>query len=657
VNANIGGMRASAQRRLAPARVLATAALALSAWIVATPPAGAALSPARYRVSPLCGAPQPDHADCLGLRLVARQPRAQPGARVQSAAASHGGSTQNAGTAVPAKEKVEFPEPWKGSLSPQELRSVYGLAAVPAPSVRQTIAIVDAYDDPTAEHDLQVFDERYGLPACTTANGCFTKVKLHSPASEPGWAQEIATDLDVARGTCPSCRLLLVEASSNSDPALEEGEREAERQGADEISNSWGGPEAEVTPSFESTGPFDHPGTVITAAAGDEGYLNWDAEEGDELGAVDFPASSPHVVAVGGTRLVVGPGGTWSGESVWNGDGASGGGCSSVFTAPVWQQDVADFAALGCESKRAVVDVAADGDPYTGVAIYDSTPVTEEGIEYRGWVTIGGTSVASPFIAATFALAGGAGSVNGKPVEYPAQTLYENLTSDPGALHDVTVGSNGACTNGFDEETGLAECSPAEEDASCSAPAICVAGPGYDGPSGVGTPDGIAAFEPSAGENSPNATQGVAPAATPTSTSAPQTTAGVDEGNSGGGGTRSATTTDVSSGQGGQAVLLAGPSLTRAAAIALRRGHPKASQLSFTFLAGTKIRVRVTLARQTLVHGAKRWVTLPDSLALTAPKGHDSARLKLRRALAEGVYRLTLTPVRGTARSLVFHAG
>lgn len=644
-------MRISAQRTPAAARALAVAALTLIASIVAVAPTSAALSPAGYRVGRLCGAPQPGDAGCLGLRLVARSPRAQPGARVQGAPASPAASTQTVGAAGPAKEKVEIPEPWEGSLSPQELRSAYDLSSVPAPEAQQTLAIVDAYDDPTAEHDLQVFDNQYGLPACTSVNGCFTKVKQHSPPSEPGWAQEIATDLEVAHGTCPSCRLLLVEASSNNDAALEEGEREAERRGAQEISNSWGGPEEGVTPGAESAGPFDHPGTAITAATGDYGYLNWDAEESDELGAVDFPASSPHVVAVGGTRLAVGAGGTWSGESVWNGNGATGGGCSSVFTAPAWQQGVAGFAALGCGSARAVADISADGDPYTGVAVYDSTPVTEEGVEYRGWVTIGGTSVASPFIAATFALAGGAGSAGGKPVEYPAQTLYESFASDPAALHDVTAGSNGACANGFNEETGLAECSLAEEDASCSARSICLAGPGYDGPSGLGTPDGIAAFEPSTGAGSPGATQAVAPAQAPTSPRAPETAAG-GEGKSAG-----ATTTSSSSGQGTHAVLLAGPILTRAATIALRHAHLQMSQLSFTFLAATKIRLRVTLARQTLARGAKRWATLPDSLVLTAAAGHDSARLKLRRELVKGVYRLTLTPARGTARSLVFHAG
>ena len=106
------------------------------------------------------------------------------------------------------------------------------------------------------------------------------------------------------------------------------------------------------------------------------------------------------------------------------------------------------------------------------------------------WCTIGGTSVSSPLIASTFALAGGA---NG--VEYPARTLYENQVKSPGSLHDVTTGSNGECTKPF-SETGLSGCTTAEEAKSCASKAICVAGTGYDGPTGVGTPDGIAAFKP-----------------------------------------------------------------------------------------------------------------------------------------------------------------
>ena len=172
---------------------------------------------------------------------------------------------------------------------------------------------------------------------------------------------------------------------------------------------------------------------MITAASGDNGYLDWGLAEASERGFADYPASSPHVVAVGGTRLSLTAGGAWKEETVWNGDGAGGGGCSTVLTAPAWQQSVADWSAVGCGSHRAVADVSADADPYTGVAVYDSTPITEGEIEYRGWVPIGGTSVASPIIASTFALAGGAGTgAAGKRSHTPLRRCTRTSRPTPG---------------------------------------------------------------------------------------------------------------------------------------------------------------------------------------------------------------------------------
>ncbi len=648
------GMRAPARRLVAMSSapsLMAAGCLVLAAIAAGTlvAQADAALSPGAYRVSALCSAPQPGYAGCLGLRLLARQPPPRPAAQTHAssgqAASGQAASGQAAG---PAVEELE--EPIEGSLSPQELLGAYGLAGAPAPAVQQTLAVVDAYDDPTAEQDLGVFDERYGLPACTQGNGCFTKVKLGSPKVNAGWAQEIATDVEVAHSTCPTCKILLVEARSNANGALEEAEREAERREAQEISNSWGGPERGVSVAAEQASPFDHPDTVITAAAGDFGYLNWDAEEGSEIGYVDYPASSPHVVAVGGTRLGLTAQGAWLEESVWDGYGSSGGGCSIVFTAPPWQQGLPSWSSAGCGSGRAVADVSADADPYTGVAIYDSTTVTEKGVEYRGWFTIGGTSVASPFIAGAFALAGGArGSGSGEAVEYPAQTLYENLASHPQDLHDVTSGSNGECPNGFDEETGLAQCTFAEEDASCQARSICLAGPGYDGPSGVGTPDGIAAFELQ-GSQSEGSVKSAG--------------AGSGDGEAGSAGDGSG---QGAAGTGAPGASPAGAhgaprvppvasklTLTRAAAIALRRARPRVSQVSFAFTLSSSARVKVTLAKQVLAGGRKRWQTLPDSVTIAAVKGRDGARLKAHGALAPGRYRLTLTPVGGHERSLVF---
>ena len=228
---------------------------------------------------------------------------------------------------------------------------------------------------------------------------------------------------------------------------------------------------------------------MITAGSGDEGYLNW-VPGSPEGGEISYPASSPQVVSVGGTRLED-VGGTWT-STVWNGDGigrekgASGGGCSEHYEAPYWQLELPHWPAVGCSRKRAVADISAVADPYTGIAVYDTTP-NEQG--QTGWERLGGTSVASPLIAAMFALAGGSHGV-----ESPARTLYENEALTHGALTDVVSGSNGFCRPPPTAE-GLTRCSLAELAKSCAGQAICLAGPGYDGPSGLGTPDGIGAFE------------------------------------------------------------------------------------------------------------------------------------------------------------------
>ena len=318
-----------------------------------------------------------------------------------------------------------------------------------------------------------------------------------------GWAIEISTDIEVAHAVCQNCKILLVEADSAEFPNLEEAERSAVVLGATEISNSWGGSE----PATDSQ-TFEHPGIVITAAAGDDGYLNWTEAEAAEaakkkkeathyFAGADYPASSPHVVAVGGTKLALN-GGARESETVWNEDpdpegrnsGAGGSGCSEQFTAPPWQQKVPDWKAVGCGSKRAVADVSADGDPYTGVAVYDSVPdLREEDGKIintpLSWVPIGGTSVASPIIASMFALAGGSHNV-----AYPAETLY----SHPSLLYDVTAGGNGQCDDIYSSGCSGSLSSPFD----CGqGDLICNASSGYDGPSGVGAPNGIAGFKPS----------------------------------------------------------------------------------------------------------------------------------------------------------------
>jgi hypothetical protein len=485
--------------RLVASRILAAGALCalLTLFWPAPQPAGAqgsqqvAVSPlpaSDYSVRPVCAPPAPGHASCLALELVAQTPAAR--------AHSHPlGMTRSVPIrAGAAAEVCRPPIAAEGcwGLRPQDLHSAYGLPTR-APS-QQTIALVDAYDDPTAEKDLKVYDNEFELPACTHANGCFTKINQQGerkplPEANDEAAVEISLDIEIAHATCQNCHIMLVEAESLEYKNLEAAENRAVLEGATEISNSWYGDEP-----LTDSAAFDHPGIVITAAAGDYGYLNWGfsgeaAPEEIERGAVNYPASSPHVVAVGGTRLELdSPANTWERETVWNGYGATGSGCSARFAAPPWQLELPDWPIVGCGSSRAVADIAADADPYTGVAVYDSTPDAEGQVLY--WRTVGGTSLASPLIAATFALAGGA-----RGVEYPARTLYEGEARLPASLHDVESGSDGECTKRVTPE-GLSGCTVPEEAASCSGQAICVAGPGYDGPSGVGTPDGIGAFEP-----------------------------------------------------------------------------------------------------------------------------------------------------------------
>ncbi len=438
---------------------------------------------------------------------------------------------------------------------------------------------------------------------------------------------------------CQSCRILLVEAKSNANSDLYAAEQTAVALGASEISNSWGGQEGST-----DSPAFNHPGTVITASSGDYGYLDWFSEEPSSY--ANYPASSPHVIGVGGTRLTLSSAKQWESETVWNdgganggfleGAGASGGGCSGRFVANSWQQSVADWTSVGCGSARAVTDISADGDPYSGVAVYDSTE-TPHG--EKGWSAIGGTSVASPIIASIFALAGGA-----QGVAYPAQLLYENLRLDPAALHDVTVGSNGECLRKFHKNSGVSGCTSAEDAQSCSARLICLAAPGYDGPSGVGTPNGLAAFKPAVPGGGGNGEPAIvtAPAPAPTSGSETPPTGTSSPGASGAAAVPTPTVSALS--------------LTRRALTALRK-RPRVSKLGFAFTLNVPARVHATLARRVRVHGHMRWRAISTPLSFSARGGTQTRQLIGRAVLPRGRYLLTVAPERGAGRSIVFRLG
>jgi subtilase family serine protease len=318
---------------------------------------------------------------------------------------------------------------------PADLRLAYNITS--SGSSTQTIAIVDAYDDPNAESDLAVYRSQFGLPPCTTANGCFRKVNQNGGTSYPrgdaGWAEEISLDLDMASAICPNCKILLVEASTNSFTNLSAAVDRAATMGAKVISNSYGGSEFSSEVSAQSH--YNHPGVAITVSSGDNGY------------GVEFPAASQYVTAVGGTTLRKASNARGWSETVWNGAGS---GCSAYISKPGWQKDT------GC-SRRTVADVSAVADPNTGVAVYDT---------YRlhpgGWLVFGGTSVSAPIIGAVYALAGNESSITYG--SYP----YSHASS----LFDVTSGSNGNCGGSY----------------------LCTAVAGFDGPTGNGTPNGIGAF-------------------------------------------------------------------------------------------------------------------------------------------------------------------
>src|SRR4051812_42657282 len=265
---------------------------------------------------------------------------------------------------------------------PADLRSAYALPS--SGGTGQTVAIVDAFGDTTAEADMNAYRANYGLPACTTANGCFKKVNQSGvqgsyPANDQGWALETQLDLEMVSATCPGCKILLVEATTNVNANLYAAEDTAARLGATEISNSYGGSEA----SSETTDDthFNHPGIPITVSSGDSGY------------GVEYPAASRYVTAVGGTTLSTASNARGWTESAWSGAGS---GCSSYDAKQSWQTDA------GC-ARRTVADVSAVADPNTGVAVYDSNcnvigQIT--GMCFKGWGVVGGTSASSPLIAA-----------------------------------------------------------------------------------------------------------------------------------------------------------------------------------------------------------------------------------------------------------------
>ncbi len=346
------------------------------------------------------------------------------------------------------------------SYGATELQAAYGLSgAVKTNGGGKTVAIVDAYNDPSAYADLAHYRAEEGLAAigecapaalATSSGPCFAKVNQSGeagsyPNGNTGWGQEISLDLDMVSATCPHCNILLVEANTNSYENLATAVDTAAKFSPVAIGNSYGGSEFRSEAAF-ATAHYAHEGVAITASSGDSGY------------GVEFPAAAASVIAVGGTSLRQSSG-AWT-QTVWSG---SGSGCSAYIPKPGWQTDPS------C-SRRTVTDVAAVADPNTGVKVYDTYGAS-------GWLVFGGTSASAQIVAGVYGLAGhGASNAN---------ALYGNgsikFGSSNGNLYDVTSGSNGSCTG----RGRLANQSLAY---------LCTGETGYDGPTGMGTPRNITAF-------------------------------------------------------------------------------------------------------------------------------------------------------------------
>ncbi|MDB4967184.1 MAG: hypothetical protein JWN44_2873, partial [Myxococcales bacterium] len=330
---------------------------------------------------------------------------------------------------VPLRQESILPNATPSGLGAADIAAAYGLDTSKDPGL--TIGITDAFGYKNADADLQVYRKQYGLPECSLANGCLRIVNQDGlpsplPAEDAGWAGETALDLDMASATCPKCKILLVQANNADDTGLFLAQETAAKLGAAVVSDSWGGPEDGMEATYEKYFQLSTKATVFVAS-GDAGYTGT---------APDYPSTSALTVAVGGTALKKSTTTTrgWT-ETAWSSAGSS---CSKSIPKPSYQG-----ATTTC-TFRATADVSAVGSPSTGVAVYQG-----------GWQIVGGTSASAPLVAGIFALTGHA---------YDGASF---IYAHPDAFIDIVSGSNGSCTG-----------------------ALCKSGTGWDGPTGLGVPDG-----------------------------------------------------------------------------------------------------------------------------------------------------------------------
>ncbi len=448
---------------------------------------------------PVCAHTMRGRAHCVAYELTAS-------GRAVAAAMMRG--TRRGSAAISTHTRSPLPQ----GYGPSDLQSAYNLTnAAKHDGNGALVAIVDAYDDPLIESDLAVYRKMYGLSPCTTANGCFKKVNQNGksgplptlpPADIPGesgWTIETALDVDMVSANCPNCKILLVETNDDFMNNLGTGVNAAASFNPVSISNSYVSQESPTDPGPISQGGllpyYTHPGIAVVAGAGDYGY-DWNVFPADAYGdpAVAYgpliPASFPTVVTAGGTTLTPDDSRRGFNEVAWGGTGS---GCSDYEPMPQWEQPDPNCYGVYTASNgrsfqyptRIYGDVAYDADGYTGVAMYES----DGQLGGNNWGVMGGTSIASPSVAAIYGLAGYGqpGNADQYVYPFPAQKLYRS-----NALYDVESGTNGACQ--VVPAADMPVPAPPAPPPPCSDSYLFTAGEGYDGPTGNGTPNGIGAF-------------------------------------------------------------------------------------------------------------------------------------------------------------------
>jgi hypothetical protein len=525
--------------------------------------------------------------------------------------------------------------------TPTDIAAMYGLPPVPDPvpvGTGPTVAVVVAGGQPTLAADLDSYRSAYGLGTCDAANGCLTVINDQGstasaslPAPVEGWDFEIAMDTEAVSASCPACRILVAEAPSTDSTDLDQAIQAAVTAGADYVSMSYGVPDTSYStrrrPATESI-LSAHPDVTFVAASGDAGWASTAGTQtcgGGTTACADYPATSSHVVAAGGTtETESGRGATatwtpalWAGEagSTDANEGGSSSGCSGWAAMPTGQALVAG-AVAACLTHRASTDLSALAD---GFVVYHPMAASD-GSTYSEWLG-GGTSLASPLIAGMYARAGNHTS----PFDF-----YTHALADPSIFDDVSGGSTRGCTTSTDITH------------------LCTAAAGWDGPTGLGVPTGLsalAAYAPRVG----GATAGAAPssgtagatASTPAgSTPSPTASSTAALGGSGGSG-----------GSGGGSLPTAGTSAGSSPASALPPTLPTSAATSASTTAPTSLPSSVAPT------------TAPTTAPIPAPTAaptHAPATTAPRRLVLVGGLRLRGTTAPGRTLTVshgVFRSG